>query len=139
MSLEGKVAIVTGASRGIGKAMAMGLAAAGAQVVVAARSEESRPMLPSTIHSTVGEIEDAGGKALAVPTNVREEDSIRHMVDRTLDEFGAADVLINNAAIGSYTPFLEMTVKEWDLVMSIDLLAAPKSKEPISPEFPRST
>ena len=67
-----------------------------------------------------------------MPTNVREEDSIRHMVDRTLDEFGAADVLINNAAIGSYTPFLEMTVKEWDLVMSIDLLAAPKSKEPIS-------
>jgi len=123
MSLEGKVAIVTGASRGIGKAMAMGLAAEGAHVVVAARSEESRPMLPGTIHSTVGEIEDAGGKALAVATNVREEDSIRHLVDRTLDEFGAVDVLINNAAIGSYTPFLEMTVKEWDLVMSIDLRA----------------
>ena len=72
MSLEGKVAIVTGASLGIGKAMAMGLAAEGAHVVVAARSEESRPMLPGTIHSTVAEIEDAGGKALAVPTNVRE-------------------------------------------------------------------
>ena len=123
MSLEGKVAIVTGASRGIGKAMAMGLAAEGAYVVVAARSEESRPMLPGTIHSTVGEIEDAGGKALAVATNVREEDSIRHLVDRTLDEYGAVDVLINNAAIGSYTPFLEMTVKEWDLIMSIDLRA----------------
>ena len=123
MSLEAKVAIVTGASRGIGKAMALGLAAEGAHVVVAARSEESRPMLPGTIHSTVGEIEDAGGKALAVATNVREEDSIRHLVDRTLDEFGAVDVLINNAAIGSYTPFLEMTVKEWDLVMSIDLRA----------------
>ena len=77
MSLDGKVAIVTGASRGIGKAMALGLAAGGAHVVVAARSEEARPMLPGTIHSTVGEIEDAGGKALAVPTNVREEDSIR--------------------------------------------------------------
>ena len=123
MSLEGKVAIVTGASRGIGKAMAMGLAAEGAQVVVAARSEESRPMLPGTIHSTVGEIEDAGGKALAVATNVRDEESIRHLVDRTLDEFGAVDILINNAAIGSYTPFLEMSVKEWDLVMSIDLRA----------------
>ena len=123
MSLEGKVAIVTGASRGIGKAMAMGLAAEGAQVVVAARSEESRPMLPGTIHSTVGEIEDSGGKALAVATNVRDEESIRHLVDRTLDEFGAVDILINNAAIGSYTPFLEMSVKEWDLVMSIDLRA----------------
>ena len=123
MSLDSKVAVVTGASRGIGKAIAMGLALEGAQVVVAARSEESRPMLPGTIHSTVGEIEDAGGKALAVPTNVREEDSIRHLIDRTLDEYGAVDVLINNAAIGSYTPFLEMTVKEWDLVMSIDLRA----------------
>ena len=91
-------------------------------------------MLPGTIHSTVGEIEDAGGKALAVPTNVREEDSIRHLVDRTLDEYGAVDVLINNAAIGSYTPFLEMTVREWDLVMSIDLRApfiACKSVAPI--------
>ena len=123
MNLEGKIAIVTGASRGIGKAMAMGLAAEGALVVVAARSEESRPMLPGTIHSTVGEIEDAGGKALAVATNVRDEDSIRHLVDRTLDEYGGVDILINNAAIGSYTPFLEMSVKEWDLVMSIDLRA----------------
>ena len=123
VTLKDKVAIVTGSSRGIGKAIALGLAAQGAQVVVAARSEESRPMLPGTIHSTVGEIEDAGGKALAIPTNVREEDSIRHMLDRTLDEFGAVDVLINNAAIGSYTPFLEMTVKEWDLVMAIDLRA----------------
>ena len=123
MSLEGKIAIVTGASRGIGKAMAMGLASEGAQVVVAARSEESRPMLPGTIHSTVGEIEDAGGKALAVSTNVREEDSIRHLVDRTLDEYGGVDILINNAAIGSYTSFLEMSIKEWDLVMSIDLRA----------------
>ena len=61
MSLDGKVAIVTGASRGIGKAIAMGLALEGGQVVGAARSEESRPMLPGTIHSTVGEIEDAGG------------------------------------------------------------------------------
>ena len=134
MSLAEKVVIVTGSSRGIGKAMAIGLAEEGAYVVVAARSEESRPMLPGTIHSTVGEIEDAGGKALAIPTNVREEDSIRHMVNRTLDEFGAVDVLINNAAIASYTPFLEMTVKEWDLVMDIDLRApfiACKSVVPI--------
>ena len=89
----------------------MGLAAAGAQVGSGRPVRGVAAHAPSTIHSTVGEIEDAGGKALAVPTNVREEDSIRHMVDRTLDEFGAADVLINNAAIGSYTPFLEMTVR----------------------------
>ena len=123
MSLEEKVAIVTGASRGIGKAMAMGLAREGAFVVIAARSEEPRPGLPGTIHGTVSEIEDAGGRGLAVATNVRDEESIRHLVERTLDEFGAVDVLINNAAIGSYTPFMEMTIKEWDLVMAIDLRA----------------
>ena len=121
--LEGKVAIVTGASRGIGKAMALGLADAGASVVVAARSETARPDLPGTIHDTVSEIERLGGQALAVACNVRDDDSIRGMVDRTLDEYGAVDVLVNNAGIGGYRPLLEMTVREWDLIMDIDLRA----------------
>ena len=99
-SLQGKVAIVTGASRGIGKAMALGLARAGASVVVAARTSEPRDGMPSTIHETVAEIEAAGGKALAVTCNVREEGSIREMVNRTLDEYGAVDALVNNAGTG---------------------------------------
>ena len=103
MSLDGKVAIVTGASRGIGKAMAMGLATEGAQVVVAARSEESRPMLPGTIHSTVGEIEDAGGKALAVACNVRDDDSIRELVEKTLDEYGSG-IVINQVKLAKADP-----------------------------------
>ena len=122
-SLQGKVAIVTGASRGIGKAMALGLAAAGASVVVAARTAEPRGTLPGTIHETVAEIETAGGRALAVTCNVREEESIREMVNRTLDEFGAVDVLVNNAGIGGYAPFLQMTLREWDLNMAINLRA----------------
>jgi citronellol/citronellal dehydrogenase len=122
-SLQGKIAIVTGASRGIGKAMALGLAKAGASVVVAARTTEPRAGLPGTIHDTVAEIEDNGGKALAVACNVREEESIREMVNRTLDEFGAVDVLINNAGIGGYAPFLEMTLREWDLNLAINLRA----------------
>ena len=121
--LEGKVAIVTGASRGIGKAMALGLAGAGASVVVAARSETARPDLPGTIHDTVSEIERLGGRALAVSCNVRDDDSIRAMVDQTLDEYGAVDVLVNNAGVGGYRPLLEMTVREWDLIMDIDLRA----------------
>ena len=122
-SLQEKVAIVTGASRGIGKAMALALAGAGATVVVAARTAEPRAGLPGTIHDTVSEIENAGGRALAVACNVREEGSIREMVNTTLDEFGAVDVLVNNAGIGGYTPFLQMTLREWDLNMAINLRA----------------
>ena len=121
--LQGRVAIVTGASRGIGKSMALGLAGAGASVVVAARTAEPRATLPGTIHQTVTEIETAGGRALAVACNVREEDSIHEMVNRTLDEYGAVDVLVNNAGIGGYAPFLQMTLREWDLNMAINLRA----------------
>ncbi len=122
-SLPGKVAIVTGASRGIGKAVALGLAQAGAAVVAAARTAEPRAGLPGTIHDTVAEIESAGGRALAVACNVREEDSIRGMVSRTLDEFGRVDALVNNAGIGGYAPFLQMTLREWDLNLAINLRA----------------
>jgi NAD(P)-dependent dehydrogenase (short-subunit alcohol dehydrogenase family) len=124
MSLAGKVAIVTGSSRGIGKAMALGLARAGAVVVVAARSETERPNAPGTIYATVAEIEARGGKALPVRCNVRKEESIHAMVQTTLDAFGRIDALVNNAAVGTYRPFLETTLKEWDLVMDINLRAS---------------
>ncbi len=123
MSLEGKIAIVTGSSRGIGKAMALGLARAGASVVVAARSEEERPNLPGTIHATVAEIGALGGQALAVRCNVREEEDLYNLVNQTLEVFGAVDVMVNNAGVATYKPFLESTVKEWDLVLDIDLRA----------------
>ena len=123
MSLDGKVAIVTGSSRGIGKAIALGLARAGAAVMVAARSETERPNAPGTIHATVAEIQALGGKARAVRCNVREEESIRNLVRQTLDSLGRIDVLVNNAGVGNYTPFLEATLKEWELVMDIDLRA----------------
>ena len=123
MSLDGKVAIVTGASRGIGKAIALGLARAGARVVVAARSETENDRAPGTIYATAAEIAALGGAALPVRCNVREEDSINAMVQQTLDAFGRVDALLNNAGIGAYTPFLESTVKEWDLVLDINLRA----------------
>ena len=137
-SLQGKTAIVTGASRGIGKAMALGLAEAGASVVVAARTAEPRGTLPGTIHETVAEIEAAGGKALAVTCNVREEDSIREMVNRALDEFGAVDVLVNNAGIGGYAPFLQMTLREWDLNIAINLRAPFIACQAVAPRHDRA-
>ncbi len=123
MLLRGKVAIVTGSSRGIGKAMALGLAGAGAAVVVAARSESEGALAPGTIYATAAEIEALGGQALPVRCNVREEDSIYAMVQQTLNAFGRIDVLVNNAGIGTYRPFLESSVREWDLVLNINLRA----------------
>ena len=123
MALAGKVAIVTGSSRGIGKAIALGLALEGASVVVAARSETERDLAPGTIYATAAEIEALGGKALPVRCNVREEESIQAMVQQTLEAYGRIDVLINNAGIGTYRPFLETTLREWDLVMDINLRA----------------
>ena len=123
VSLENKIAIVTGSSRGIGKAMALGLARAGASVVVAARSESERDLAPGTIYATAAEIEALGGRALPVRCNVREEESINDMVRQTCEAFGRIDVLVNNAGIGTYRSFLESTLKEWDLVMDINLRA----------------
>ena len=122
-SLKDRVAIVTGSSRGIGKAMALGLALAGASIVVAARSETERALAPGTIYATAAEIEALGGKALPVRCNVREEESINAMVRQAMDAFGRIDILVNNAGIGTYRPFLESTLREWDLVMDINLRA----------------
>ena len=121
--LQGKTAIVTGASRGLGKAIALGLAHAGAAVTVAARTAEPRVGLPGTIHETAAEIEAAGGRALAVACDVRDETAIRDLIHRTQAHFGAIDILVNNAGIGGYTPFLQMTLREWDLNMDINLRA----------------
>ena len=123
MTLQDRVAIVTGSSRGIGKAMALGLARAGASIVVAARSETERTLAPGTIYATAAEVEALGSKALPVRCNVREEESINAMVQQALDAFGRIDVLVNNAGVGTYRPFLESTLREWDLVLDINLRA----------------
>ena len=100
MALDGKVAIIAGASRGIGADMAKYLARAGAKVAVAARTEvESDRRLPGTIHSVVQAITDEGGTALPVVMNMRDPDSIEAAVQRVVDEWGRIDILINNAAI----------------------------------------
>ena len=123
-TLQDKVAIVTGASRGIGRAVALGLAREGCAVVVAARSETSTEKLPGTIHEVVREIEAAGGRALAVPCDVRDEAQIEAVAARTLERFGHIDILVNNAGALWWRPLIETPAKRFDLVMGVNARAA---------------
>ena len=122
--LQGKVAIVTGASRGIGRAIALGLACSGAHVVIAAKSAESNARLPGSIHSVAGEVEALGGQALPVQVDVRDEAQIETMVARTLERFGRIDILVNNAGALWWKPLLETPAKRFDLVMGVNARAA---------------
>src|SRR4051794_32338628 len=111
MNLKGKVAIVTGASRGVGAASAMELAARGCRVVCAARATEASPLpIPGTIDDTVRRITDAGGDAIAVPTNLAHDEETERMVATTIATFGRVDILVNNAAI-TFPGDLELPMK----------------------------
>jgi citronellol/citronellal dehydrogenase len=120
--LSGQVAVVTGASRGIGKAICIDFANAGADVVVSARtSAESPSKLPGTIEETAQAVEAAGAKALAVPTDVTDEAQVQELAKRALDAFGRVDILVNNAGISSPAQFKDTPLKRWDLVLAVNL------------------
>jgi NAD(P)-dependent dehydrogenase (short-subunit alcohol dehydrogenase family) len=117
------VAIVTGASRGVGAALSVALAQHGAKVACAARATDESPLpIPGTIDDTVGRITDAGGDAIAVPTNLARDDEIERMVAATIEHFGSVDILVNNAAI-TFPGDLELPMKRFDLIMQVDLRA----------------
>lgn len=122
--LDGRVAIITGASRGIGKALALRLAQEGADVVIAAKSERSRDRLPGSIYETAAAVEALGGRALPIKVDVREEEEIKAMVDATIEKFGRIDILINNAGALWWKPVVETPAKRFDLVMGVNVRAA---------------
>lgn len=120
-SLAGKTVFITGGSRGIGKAIALRAARDGAQIVIAAKTDQPNPKLPGTIHTTAQEIEAEGGKALAVMCDIRMEDQIVQAVEKAVATFGGIDILVNNASAISPTGTLATTPKRFDLMMSVNM------------------
>ena len=121
MSFKNKTVFITGASRGIGKAIAVRLAKEGANIIVVAKSIEENPKLGGTIFSAANEIERAGGKALAVQCDIRFEDQIKNAVEKAVESFGGIDILINNASAISLTPVEKTEPKAFDLMYDINV------------------
>lgn len=121
MSFKNKTVFITGASRGIGKAIALRLAKEGANIVVVAKSTVENPKLGGTIFSAAKEIEEAGGKALAVQCDIRFEEQIKTAVEKTIETFGGIDVLINNASAISLTPVEQTEQKAFGLMHDINV------------------
>ena len=118
--LAGRTAFITGASRGIGRAIALRLAKEGANIVVAAKTSDPHPKLAGTIHSVVDEVKALGAKALAVQCDVRFEESVQAAVDAGVKEFGGIDILVNNAGAIHIAPIDSTPVKKLDLMIGIN-------------------
>ncbi|HMI77478.1 MAG TPA: NAD(P)-dependent oxidoreductase [Ferruginibacter sp.] len=121
MSFQNKTVIITGASRGIGKAIGLRLAAEGANIVIASKSVEENPKLGGTIFSAAAEMEAAGGKSLAVQCDIRFEDQVQNVIDKTVEKFGGIDILINNASAINLMPTEQTEPKRFDLMYDINV------------------
>ncbi len=120
-ALKGKTIFITGASRGIGRAIALRCARDGANIVVTAKTAEPHPKLPGTIHEVAGEVEAAGGKALAIQLDVRDEAAIAAAAQQAAAHFGGIDVLVNNASAIQLTGTLETPARRFDLMFGVNV------------------
>jgi len=120
MSLKGKTLFITGASRGIGLAIALRAARDGANIAVAAKTAEPHPKLPGTIYTAAEDIERAGGKALPLVVDVRDEMIVKEALDKTAAHFGGIDIVVNNASAISLTPSVATDMKRYDLMQQIN-------------------
>jgi citronellol/citronellal dehydrogenase len=113
--------VVSGGSRGIGLAIALGAAKQGANVVLLAKTAEPHPKLPGTVHTAVADVEAAGGKGVAVVGDVRKEEDVQRAVDTAVERFGGVDIVINNASAIATEPTEELSAKKFDLMMDINI------------------
>jgi citronellol/citronellal dehydrogenase len=120
MSLAGKTLFVTGASRGIGLAIALRAARDGANIAIAAKTDAPHPKLPGTIHTAAAEIEAAGGRALPLMVDVRDEDAVKAAIDRTAAHFGGLDIVVNNASAITLTPTASTDMRRFDLMHQVN-------------------
>ena len=120
MSLEGKTLFVSGASRGIGLAIALRAARDGANVAIAAKTAAPHPKLPGTIHTAAADIEAAGGRALPILCDIRDEAQVADAVARTVETFGGIDICVNNASAISLTDTLSTDMKRYDLMQGVN-------------------
>ena len=121
MSLKDKRIFITGGSRGIGLAIAFRAAADGAKVAIAAKTADPHPKLPGTIFTAAEEINSAGGTALPIQCDIRDEEQIAQAIDKTVSEFGGLDILINNASAINLTPTLATPAKRFDLMFDVNV------------------
>lgn len=120
MSLKGKTLFITGASRGIGLAIALKAAKDGANIAIAAKTDTPHPKLPGTIHSAAEEVEKAGGKALPLVVDVRDEVNVNEALKKTADKFGGIDIVVNNASAIQLLPTTQLDMKRFDLMHQIN-------------------
>lgn len=120
MTLKGKTLFITGGSRGIGLAIGLRAAKDGANVVIAAKTAEPHPKLPGTIYTAAEEIEAAGGKALPLVVDVRDEEAVKGAIDKAAETFGGIDIVVNNASAISLTPTPQTDMKRFDLMHQIN-------------------
>src|SRR5829696_4753173 len=120
MSLAGKTLFITGASRGIGLAIALAAAREGANIAVAAKTDTPHPKLPGTIHTAAQEIEAAGGKALPLTVDVRDEAAVKAAIERTAERFGGLDIVVNNASAISLAPVAQTDMRRFDLMHQVN-------------------
>jgi citronellol/citronellal dehydrogenase len=119
-NLTGKTLFITGASRGIGLAIALRAARDGARIAIAAKTAEPHPKLPGTVYTAAAEIEAAGGKALPLVVDIQDENQVAAAVAQTVETFGGIDILVNNASAISLTPTLQTPMKRYDLMHRIN-------------------
>lgn len=120
-SLTDRTLVVSGGSRGIGLAIALGAARRGANVVLLAKTAEPHPKLPGTVHTAVADVEAAGGKAVAVVGDVRKEDDVARAVETAVEHFGGVDICVNNASAIATEPTEALSAKKFDLMMDINI------------------